>query len=127
MKADHGLCTALRHKLQEIPQLNFVKVHLFEAPQRQYPLIILQLTHLQNCSVTKHKRIVLKAEIAAQDLQQHLLPFYAQLMVTAFENISWRLEEPYHATLRSREYEFTANDKHGICTARQSFDAFVHP
>jgi len=127
MKVDHGLCLALRQKLQEIPQLEPVKVHLFEAPQRQYPLIILQPTHLQNCLVTKHKRLVLKAEIAVQALQQHLLLSYAHLMVAAFEATFWQLEDPYHATLRFLEHEFTPSDKHGICTARQSFNAFIHP
>lgn len=127
MKVDHGLCLALRQKLQEIPQLDSVKIHLFEAPQRQYPLIILQPTQVQSCLVSKRKRLILKAEIAVQALQQHLLTFYVQLMITAFEATPWQLEEPYRATVRSREHEFIPSDKHGIYTARQSFDAFIHP
>jgi hypothetical protein len=126
MKVDHGLLRLLQQKLQEIRQLASVKVHLFNTPQRQYPLIILQPEQIKSCVTSKHKRIVFSGEISVQAMQQPQLSLYGQVMLVAFEGTTLRLEEPYQATVRFLEHNFTPTDKHGICTLKQSFEAFIH-
>ena len=122
---DHGLLSAVKQRLQRLPELSLFGIYTFAPAQRLYPFCLIELESIQSsCSdipPLEKTRIAFTISLILKEGSKQLT--LGRLVRQTFDGTEQRLKEDHHVLIRLMKGESHSQDK--LFTLRQHFEALI--